>query len=138
MFFIIYKKAVGGTVKFDKDVVREILLAIEASGGDPRGLIAIEIPGKSQEEVAYHIQLLDEAGFIEAEDLGDLCNYDWRAKRLTFQGHEFLDTVRDPEIWRKTKEGASKIGGVGVELLFTIGKAYAKQLLQEKLGIHLP
>jgi hypothetical protein len=63
--------------------------------------------------------------------------YDWRAKRLTFQGHEFLDTVRDPEIWRRTKEGASKIGGAGVELLLTVGKAYAKQVLQEKLGIHL-
>jgi hypothetical protein len=125
-------------VKFDKDVVREILLAIEASDEDPRAWVEISIQGKSQEEVAYHVQLLDEAGFIEAEELSSNDGYDWRAKRLTFQGHEFLDTVRDPEIWRKTKEGVSKVGGVGIELLFTVGKAYAKQLLQEKLGIHLP
>jgi hypothetical protein len=125
-------------MKFDKDVVRKILLAIEASDEEPGGLIDIEIPGKSQVEIAYHIQLLDEAGFIEAENLGNMDNYDWRAKRLTFQGHEFLDTVRDPEIWRKTKEGASKIGGAGIEILFTLGKGYAKQFMQEKLGIPLP
>ena len=125
-------------MKFDKDVVREILLAIEASGQDPRAWIEIQIPGKSQEEVSYHVQLLDEAGFIEAEELSDMGCYDWRAKRLTFQGHEFLDTVRDPEIWRRTKEGASKIGGASIELLFTLGRTYLKQLMQEKLGIPLP
>ena len=85
----------------------------------------------------YHVQLLAEAGFIEAQNLSSHQIYDWRATRLTFQGHEFLDTVRDPEIWRQTKEGASKIAGAGIELLFVLGKAYAKKLLQEKLGIHL-
>src|ERR1035438_3724561 len=123
-------------MKFDKDVVRKILLAIEASD-DPMGMIDIAISGKSHEEVAYHIQLLDEAGFIEAENLGDLNNYDWRAKRLTFQGHEFLDTIRDPEIWCQTKEGASKIGGAGVELLFALSKAYADRKSTRLNSSHL-
>ena len=54
------------------------------------------------------------------------------------QGHEFLDTLRDPEIWRRTKQGAKKIGSASIDVLFTLGKAYAKELMQEKLGIHLP
>ena len=53
-------------MKFDKDTVREVLLAIEASDADPREMLEIEVAGKSQQEVAYHIQLLAEAGFIEA------------------------------------------------------------------------
>lgn len=125
-------------MRLDNDLVREILLAIEDSSGDPRDWLDIEIPGKSQLEVAYHIRVLAEAGFIEAHNLSSQQIYDWRATRLTFQGHEFLDTVRSPEIWRKTKEGVSKVGGAGIELLFAVGKAYAKQQLQEKLGIHLP
>jgi hypothetical protein len=64
--------------------------------------------------------------------------YDWKAQRLTFQGHEFLDTIREPEVWRRTKEAAGKVGGAGLELLLAVGKAYAKQVLLEKTGIVVP
>jgi hypothetical protein len=39
---------------------------------------------------------------------------------LTSSGHEFPDSVRDPEIWRKTIEGANKAGSftVGHEIPF--------------------
>jgi len=123
-------------MRFEKDMVREILLAIEASDTDPRELINLEIPGRSSEEVAYHVQLLAEAGFIEAQELSDMGCYDWRAQRLTFQGHEFLDTIREPEIWRTTKENAKKVGGAGVQMLFEIGKACIKQKLIEH-GLHV-
>ena len=125
-------------MKLENDVVREILLAIEINDEDPRGWVELSIPGRTPQQVAYHVQLLAEAGFIEAQDLSSSNIYDWRAKRLTFQGHEFLNTIRDPEIWRRTKEGASKIGGASIELLFTLGRTYLKQLMQEKLGIPLP
>lgn len=116
-------------MKFDKDTVREILLAIEASGQDPREWIDLEIAGKSSEEVAYHVQLLAEAGFIDAQELSSSDGYDWKAKRLTYQGHEFLDTIREPEIWRMTKDNAKKAGGAGLQMIFEIGKACIKQQL---------
>jgi hypothetical protein len=53
MSFIRCRVERKAAMKFDKDVVREILLAIEASGQDPRAWIEIQIPGKSQEEVSY-------------------------------------------------------------------------------------
>jgi hypothetical protein len=56
--------------------------------------------------------------------------------RLTFKGHEFLDTVRDSEVWKLTKESAQKAGVASVQVLFEIGKAYAKQKLAEH-GISL-
>jgi hypothetical protein len=51
--------------------------------------------------------------------------------RLTFHGHEFLDTIREPEIWHTTKESAKKVGGAGVQMLFEIGRACLKQKLVE-------
>ena len=36
--------------------------------------------------------------------------------RLTFNGHEFLDTVRDGEIWKLAKEGATKAGVASVQV----------------------
>ena len=50
---------------------------------------------------------------------------------LTWQGHEFLDTVRDPEIWRKTKERAGSVASVGVSFIWEIAKAE----LKAKLGL---
>ena len=52
--------------------------------------------------------------------------------------NEFLDTVRDGEVWRRTKAGAEKAGVAGLAVLLELGKAYGKEVLKEKLGIELP
>ena len=122
-------------MKLDKDLVREILLQVEASP-DPMAMVEIIAPDHSQEEIAYHVQILDEAGFIEALNLSSMSGYDWRPKRLTYQGHEFLDTIRDAEAWRITKETAKNAGVASIKALFEIGKSYARQKLVEH-GVHL-
>lgn len=123
-------------MRFDKDVMREILLAVEASDEDPRGWMNISIPGVSLPEFSYHVQLLAEAGMIEARDLSSNDYYDWRPRRLTYTGHELLDAIREPEIWRLTKETAKKAGVAGVQALFEIAKAWVRQKLIEH-GLHL-
>jgi len=85
------------------------------------------------------VLLLTEAGFLDAQstpssDGGSLV---WPPLRLTFSGHEFLDTIRDPEVWRRTKAGALKVGGLSVALLKTIATGYLKHLIKEKLGLYL-
>jgi hypothetical protein len=125
----------GGNMKLDKELVRKILLQVEESP-DPMGWIDLSIPEHTELEVAYHVQILDEAGFIEAHDLTTMDGYDWRPKRLTYEGHEFLDTVRDNEIWRCTKETAKSAGVASIKTLFEIGKSIAKQKLIEH-GVHL-
>lgn len=127
-------------MKLDQDLVREILLAIEASDHDPRGSIALEMDGKAPMEVSYHIMLLHDAGLIVGQNHNHLGpnGFLWEAKHLTFKGHEFLDTVRDGEVWRRTKAGAEKVGGVGLEFIAGLGKAFVKQALKERLGIELP
>ena len=122
-------------MKLDKELVREILLQVEA-GTDPMGMIDLTIPDHEREEIAYHVQILDEAGFLEAINLTTMGGYDWRPKRLTYDGHEFLDTIRDPEAWRFTKETAKNAGVAGIKALFDIGKGYARQKLIEH-GVHL-
>lgn len=122
-------------MKLEKELVREILLQVEASS-DPMGWVEVTVPGHSEEEIAYHVEILDEAGFIEAQDLTTMSGYDWRPQRLTYDGHEFLDTIRDAEAWRFTKEVAKNAGVSGLKALFDIGKSYARQKLIEH-GVHL-
>lgn len=127
-------------MKLDKDLVREILLAIEASDHSPEESITLSLENRTPQEVSYHVMLLNEAGFLIGQDasfMEDIFPV-WQAKRLTYRGHEFLDTVRDGEVWRRTKAGAEKAGVAGIGVLLELGKAYGKEVLKEKLGIELP
>ncbi|MCP2086131.1 UNVERIFIED_ORG: hypothetical protein J2Y81_002148 [Paraburkholderia sediminicola] len=126
-------------MKLDKDLVREILLALEASDHNPLGWVTLKIPERSPKEIAYHVMLLDEAGLIVGQDLCSMGpdGFDWAPRRLTYSGHEFLDTVRDGEVWRRVKAGAEQAGAASITLLMGLGKAYAKQMIKERLGVDL-
>lgn len=121
-------------MRFDKDLAREILLKIEAApcfDGSPHLVRAQDLGiDCSPETFVYHCELLHEAGFLEGNmkmaRIGHIV-----VNRLTFKGHEFLDTVRDGEIWRLTKETAAKTGAASVQALFAIATAAIKQKLAE-------
>lgn len=124
-------------MKLDKEIVREILLAVEAND-DAQSWMTLKIEGRSDKELSYHVMLLDEAGLLSGISLGGIGHFEWQPKRLTYRGHEFLDAVRDGEVWRRTKEGAETVGGAGLGMLVELGKAYGKQIFKERLGIELP
>jgi len=122
-------------VKRDMDLIRAILLAIDgAPGAELRELPNFD--GYSHEQVAYHARMLKQAGFVSAIDATTFDGEDYLELSLSWDGHEFLETVRDGELWKKTKESAGKVGNWGVKLLaeLAIGAARAKAA---RLGIPL-
>lgn len=48
---------------------------------------------------------------------------DWLDLQLTWHGHEFLDTLRDPTVWERAKGVAEKAGGASLQVLLEVGKA---------------
>lgn len=96
-------------MKRDMDLIRQILLAIEAQPHQG-GWLDIEIPGYEAGKITYHIMLLNGAGLIEAIDLSTHGGIDWRAKRLTWDGHEFLDLARNDTVWKKVLGGLAAAG----------------------------
>lgn len=127
-------------MKLDKDLVREILLAIEADTTDPKKGIDLKIEKLSPQIISYHVELLTEAGFLVSRDHAYLFESVsiWRPARLTYKGHEFIETLRDEEVWGRTRKGAEKVGSAGLGLLFEFGKAYLKEVVKERTGIDLP
>lgn len=122
-------------MKRDMDLVREILLAIE--GGQSSLQATAGLPGSDAEPAAveYHVNLLRQAGLVEVMSTSLGGSYHFRG--LTWEGHDFLDTVRDPEVWKRTKDGASKMGGWTFGLLKDLGTAYLKHVAKERLGLNL-
>jgi hypothetical protein len=97
-------------MKRDMDLIRQILFKMEElpmTGG----WYDIEIDGHSRDEIIYHVRLMDEAGLIEAQDLTTLTSIDWRPKRITYAGHEFLDAARSDTVWNTAKDKLLSVTG---------------------------
>ena len=110
----------------DMDLVRDILVALDGASGslDASDLSAEDRP---RDVVAWHFRIMDEAGLIRASFLAADNNpyYVARAERLTWEGCEFLETVRDPAAWRRVKQAAAQ---AGAGALFAAIKAAASEL----------
>ena len=121
------------------DLLRQLLLQIEEIDRGFGGDVAIEAEGYEPQVIAEHFRLLLEAGLIEGEAIpDDEYAFDHiEPSRLTWSGHDFLDSIRDPEIWKKTKEGAFSAKGFTLDLLQDLAKGFIKKQIQERTGIAL-
>jgi len=123
-------------------LIRKLLLQLESLSSRPGEVFVlsgddseIAVDGYSPDQITYHLELLKEAGLIECPGSQPMLGVTF--ERLTWHGHDFLDSVRNPETWTRTKEGAHKIGSWSFGLLTDLAKAYAKHLAKEKLGLDL-
>jgi hypothetical protein len=56
---------------------------------------------------------------------------------LTWHGHDLVDSIRDPEIWKMTKEGVEKAGGFTFELIGELAKGFIKTKIEKHTGVEL-
>ena len=97
-------------MKRDIDLIRQILLALEdATEFDTPLNLTVE--GYDENDINYHVYLLDQAGLIKAFDFSSDEFPDWRPSHLTWNGHEFLATAKDDTRWKKAKAMVTKHGG---------------------------
>jgi hypothetical protein len=108
--------------KRDMDLVRSILLRIEENDA-PEFVQMPSFEGIDEEIVAYHIRMMKEADLLDAVDASTMSGEDYIHISITWRGHEFLETVRDPAIWQKTKAGAAKLGSFSLSIIGEIAKA---------------
>jgi hypothetical protein len=121
-------------MKRDMELVREILLKGE---GDPAfngarafGISAasLGITDHTDQEVIYNAAHLVEAGYLPGNvrlaHAGAVI-----VTKLTWQGHEYLDATKDPDIWAKTKARAKGVASVGMSFLLEIAKSEIRMRL---------
>jgi hypothetical protein len=116
-------------MKRDMDLVRAILIEIEKAPFEGR-LIDVEVAGRTEDEISYHVLLMQEAGLVDAIDLSDMKRICWKPKRLTDSGHEFLEAARNDTMWAKAKDKVmSTTGTLTLEALKIALGALIKQAL---------
>jgi hypothetical protein len=89
-------------MKRDMDLMRKMLLAVEASpfGYAPQPLT---IEGYTADQIGYHAYLLIDAGLASGSDMTNTASTGPTSRiiKLTWEGHEFLDASRTPMIWEE-------------------------------------
>ena len=112
------------------DLVRQLLLRIEADATlDGTNWVHFEpsdlgLADRSSEEIGYHLTLLIEEGYVKGqtglETIPVIC-------KLTWQGHELLDNIRDKGIWEKTKTRIAGLSSISLKIVAAIAEAEIKK-----------
>ena len=88
-------------MKRDVDLIR--LLLLEKEGEE-----SMDLSKYSTDQINYHLALLIEANLLEGRIHYSSAMHDIPAKiwikRITWNGHEFLDKARNDKAWNKAKE----------------------------------
>ena len=120
-------------MKRDMELVRKILLATEAHD-NPNVTFRIEnvLTEEAEDQLMYHAKILVEAGMLNARVSSSAGSLYVTINGLTWQGHEFLDAIRDETVWNQTKE---VVKGKGGSLPFEVIKALAVDFAKSMVGL---
>ncbi len=110
------------------DCVRELLLSVEAEQkfNELITLTNLKLDDKFDfDDYLYSTKKLIEAGFINAEKLhGDGKIFDYYIVDMSFEGHQYLETIRSPKAWKFAKDKAGDLGSYSLKTLGTIAQGY--------------
>lgn len=89
-------------MKRDIDVIRDIVLAVRDADGS-----IDEVAGIDEKQFAFHAQLLEEAGLVTVAQFRrprEIMAESAVIYRLTWDGHDFADSIADDTIWNMVKD----------------------------------
>ena len=113
-------------MKRNWDTIRELLTKVEECTLPTDMVRLLNFPQERAAEISYHMALLIEVGLVKGQLMQTIGPEvkDFIAQRLTWQGHEFLDSIRSDTVWEKTKK---VFLDRGVEMTFDLVKTIARE-----------
>lgn len=76
-----------------------------------------------------------EADYINATTIPGDNTFDAIYSSITYEGHQFLESVRKDENWRKTKEVCGKVGNFTLQAIKTVAEGVATAAINKYLGL---
>lgn len=134
-------------MKLDLDCVRDVLLTIEEQQamkvtglGQIRSVpltirsISDCLKDYDKADIAYTLVILKEGGFVDANiSQTDSIIANIVINRLTYSGHEYLQSIKDNTNWNKVKSVATKLGAYSLSFVGDIAKSVLSSAIQAAL-----
>lgn len=129
-------------MKLNQECIRDLLLVVEDTLELNSSMIALELTKLpktkkySNDDLAYTVQKLEEAKYLKIskqyfpDPLESLVIED-----ITWEGHKFLDTIRDDAVWKQTKSIVSKFSSVSVSIVENVASKVLTNLIEKQMGL---
>lgn len=130
-------------MKLNHDCIRDLLLYLEENLNLGSFLNISsefnedELSSYSADDLIYTAQKLLEANYINAEVMHFMGTNipSVRIRSITYQGHQFLDNIRDDGVWKETKKIASKVSSASIKILSDIAAQVISNILSKQMGL---
>jgi hypothetical protein len=87
-------------------------------------------------QIAYTVMKLKEAKYITGDvQWGNNQPVIISPGNLTYEGHKFLDNIRDDGVWKDTKNILSKFSSVSLTLVSNVAAGVITQIIKHQMGI---
>ena len=127
--------------RLNHDCIRDILLFMEDKMGYKNSFITMEqiidgLKDKYDEDcIDYHFRLMSRTGFFASKFYSDGMG---RFSGFSWEGHEYLDNIRDQEAWTIVKNATKDLNSISLdvikelakEVIMSLGKKGLKKLLE--------
>jgi Hypothetical protein (DUF2513) len=124
----------------DIELIRKIVVEIQSRKDAKYG--GLEIPSYDGGTVAHHLELMMDAGLIEAQKIdGNEMPYAFVVvKDLTWAGHDFASALANENVWGKIKKtfSPSELAAMPLSVLKELGVALVAQWAKDQLGLSQP
>lgn len=127
-------------MKLNQDCIRDVMLYIESNAEFgtfiylKSFLDASELSKYDNDTIKYTLGKLDETGYLKSScQWIDNNVYSFSTGMITWEGHKFLDTIRDTKIWSKTKQITSKFSSVSVSMVENIASQVISTIVQSQM-----
>ena len=120
------------------DTIREILSKLEEATPEQVKINLMHFPQEKAFEISYHMELLLDAGLVKGEMRKELRvrPQDFIVYSLTWQGHEFLDTIRSDTVWQNTKKSFQQNSiSMTFDLIKSVATGIATAFLKSRIGV---
>jgi hypothetical protein len=120
-------------------MIEDTVSALPLASWNDLGPKTVMIDGVEDIKLNRSVEMLYDAGYIEGIASSP---YQSQYKRiavrdLSMKGHDFLNSIRDQDVWNKTKKGADAAGGFTIDLLADLAKGFIKKKIEDHTGIKL-
>lgn len=137
-------------MKLNYDCVRDVLLALEENltiEVDEDGCYSFNtlfseeiceldsLSKYSKQDIIYAIIKLYEAGYINASTMSADELTDCIISDITYDGHEFLQSIKSDPVWDKVKRVADKVGSISIPIISSIASQVLSKLITSAIGI---
>lgn len=127
-------------MKRNLDVIRNIMLYCEETlkpgvilnaKSMPRTLYEEIDSSMAEDEFMEHLVLLEEGRLIEGRGIkiGGGIYVEFMVLRITSNGYDFLDALRNDTVWKAVKEKFNTVGGIALSVMIEYALDYAKKNL---------